>query len=110
MNDVVYKFRNYEESSMSYSGINRHAGEKIAGFDTVEEDKSYKKIFTPKSGRLRNSKVYLESGVYKLPSRSKVRRKMGFEITINEMEFATLTEAAVFMSGNNSSDETFFMG
>lgn len=111
MNDVVYKFRNYEESSMSYSGINRHAGEKIAGFDTVEEDKTHKKkVFTPKSGRLRNSKVYLESGVYKLPRQSKVRRKTRFEITRNEMEFATLTEAAVFLSGNNNSDETFFTG
>lgn len=29
---------------------------------------------------------------------------------VNEMEFATLTEAAVFLSGNNNSDETFFIG
>lgn len=34
MNDAVYKFRRYEEASLSYSGINRHEGENVAGFDT----------------------------------------------------------------------------
>jgi len=33
MNKVVYKFRKYEDSSMSYTGINRHEGEITAGFD-----------------------------------------------------------------------------
>jgi hypothetical protein len=38
MNDVVYKFRNYEDASMSYSGINRHEGELVAGFDDKQPD------------------------------------------------------------------------
>lgn len=29
MNDAVYKFKRYEDSSLSYTGINRHAGEKV---------------------------------------------------------------------------------
>ncbi len=36
MNDAVYKFKRYEDSSLEYTGINRHAGEKIGGFDTVK--------------------------------------------------------------------------
>ena len=35
MNDAVYKFRRYEDSSLSYTGINKHAGEKIGLFDTA---------------------------------------------------------------------------
>jgi RNA recognition motif-containing protein len=36
MNDAVYKFKRYEDSSLSYSGLNRHkAEEKIGLFDTV---------------------------------------------------------------------------
>ena len=35
MNDAVYKFKRYEDSSLQYAGINRHEGEKIGGFDTV---------------------------------------------------------------------------
>ena len=34
MNDAVYKFRRYENSSLEYAGINRHAGERVGLFDT----------------------------------------------------------------------------
>ena len=35
MNDAVFKFKRYEDSSLSYTGINRHAGEtKVGGYDT----------------------------------------------------------------------------
>ncbi len=35
MNDAVYKFKRYEDSSLSYTGIDKHAGEAVGGFDTV---------------------------------------------------------------------------
>ena len=35
MNDAVYKFKRYEDSSLSYIGIDRHGGEDIGLFDTV---------------------------------------------------------------------------
>lgn len=41
MNDAVYKFKRYEDASLAYIGINKHAGEDIGLFDTVisrEED------------------------------------------------------------------------
>lgn len=34
MNDAVYKFRRYEDSSLTYAGIDRHEGEKVGGWDT----------------------------------------------------------------------------
>ena len=34
MNDAVYKFRRYEDSSLVYTGIDRHAGERVGLFDT----------------------------------------------------------------------------
>ena len=33
MNKAVYNFRSYEDASLSYSGINKHAGEKIGLFE-----------------------------------------------------------------------------
>ena len=39
MNDAVYKFKRYEDSSLEYAGINRHKGEMIGGFDTVKNPK-----------------------------------------------------------------------
>jgi hypothetical protein len=35
MNDAVYKFRRYEDSSLEYAGVNRHAGERTGLYDTV---------------------------------------------------------------------------
>lgn len=38
MNDAVFKFKRYEDSSLSYTGINRHADEtKVGGFATEIE-------------------------------------------------------------------------
>lgn len=35
MNDAVYKFKRYEDSSLSYTGINKHSGEDVGLFDTT---------------------------------------------------------------------------
>lgn len=35
MNDAVYKFKRYEDASLRYTGIDKHAGEDIGLFDTV---------------------------------------------------------------------------
>lgn len=35
MNDAVYKFKRYEDSSLAYIGINKHEGDAIGLYDTV---------------------------------------------------------------------------
>ena len=35
MNDAVFKFRRYEDDSLSYTGVNKHEGEKIGGYNVV---------------------------------------------------------------------------
>lgn len=35
MNDAVYKFKRYEDASLSYTGVNKHEGENIGLYDTV---------------------------------------------------------------------------
>ncbi|MFM2394721.1 MAG: hypothetical protein RLZZ546_2703 [Bacteroidota bacterium] len=42
MNDAVYKFRRYEDASLEYTGINRHAGEKIGLYNTVVDNDNKK--------------------------------------------------------------------
>lgn len=41
MNDAVYKFKRYEDSSLSYTGINRHSGERIGLYSTVLTREDY---------------------------------------------------------------------
>ncbi|MCL2293627.1 MAG: GIY-YIG nuclease family protein [Spirochaetes bacterium] len=45
MNDAVYKFKRYEDSSLSYTGIDKHSGEAVGGFDTVLTRAEYDKLF-----------------------------------------------------------------
>ena len=37
MNDAVYKFKRYEDSSLNYAGIDKHTSKIIGGWDTVKE-------------------------------------------------------------------------
>ena len=46
MNDAIYKFKRYEDSSLSYTGIDKHEGEKVGLFDTVISNQDYKKLFS----------------------------------------------------------------
>ncbi|MEA2014212.1 MAG: restriction endonuclease, partial [Thermodesulfobacteriota bacterium] len=45
MNDAVFKFKRYEDSSLSYTGINRHAGEEIGLYDTVLSPEDVQAVF-----------------------------------------------------------------
>ena len=54
MNDAVYKFKRYEDSSLSYTGIDKHKGESIGGFDTVITREEYDRLY----GSQQSSIVY----------------------------------------------------
>jgi hypothetical protein len=46
MNDAVYKFKRYEDASLVYVGIYKHADEdKVGGWDTVVTKKEFQESF-----------------------------------------------------------------
>ena len=45
MNDAVYKFKRYEDSSLTYTGINKHENESVGLYDTVLSANDYKESF-----------------------------------------------------------------
>lgn len=45
MNDAIFKFKRYEDSSLSYTGIDKHAGEDVGGWDTVVKRREYETLF-----------------------------------------------------------------
>ena len=63
MNDAVYKFKRYEDASLSYTGINRHQGEKVGGYDTVVSNEDYSNMFSLQQ----ESMETLEPSVVDLP-------------------------------------------
>ncbi len=44
MNDAIYKFKRYEDSSLSYTGINKHEGEAVGLFDTVISEREFRNM------------------------------------------------------------------
>ena len=45
MNDAVYKFKRYEDSSLSYSGISKHKIQDVGLYDTVLSRQDYEESF-----------------------------------------------------------------
>ena len=43
MNEAVFAFRRYEEASLSYTGINKHKGEDVGGYDIVITESEYER-------------------------------------------------------------------
>jgi hypothetical protein len=49
MNDAVYKFKRYEDPSLTYIGINKHGEDsQVGGWDTVITQKEYRDIYVNK--------------------------------------------------------------
>lgn len=45
MNDAVYKFKRYEDSSLNYTGINKHDSQTVGGYDTVLSREEYESLY-----------------------------------------------------------------
>lgn len=45
MNDAIFKFKRYEDSSLSYTGIEKHVSDEIGGWDTVIKRDEYERLF-----------------------------------------------------------------
>ena len=45
MNDAIFKFKRYEDSSLSYTGIEKSISEEVGGWDTVIRREEYEKLF-----------------------------------------------------------------
>jgi hypothetical protein len=45
MNDAIFKFKRYEDTSLSYTGIDKPAGMAVGGWDTVIKREEYEKLY-----------------------------------------------------------------
>ena len=45
MNDAIFKFKRYEDASLTYTGIDKHADEEVGGWDTTIRRTQYEKLF-----------------------------------------------------------------
>ena len=45
MNDAIFKFKRYEDASLTYTGLNKHADDEVGGWDTTIRKTEYEKLF-----------------------------------------------------------------
>lgn len=45
MNEAIFNFKRYEDSSLSYTGIDKNAGKNVGGWDTVLKREEYERLF-----------------------------------------------------------------
>lgn len=45
MNDAIFKFKRYEDASLTYTGIDKHINDEVGGWDTTIRKNQYEKLF-----------------------------------------------------------------
>ena len=45
MNDAIFKFKRYEDASLTYTGIDKHSEDEVGGWDTTIRRTQYEKLF-----------------------------------------------------------------
>ena len=45
MIDAIFKFKRYEDASLTYTGINKHTSDEVGGWDTTIRKSQYEKLF-----------------------------------------------------------------
>ena len=45
MNDAIFKFKRYEDASLTYTGIDKHSNDEVGGWDTTIRKAQYEKLF-----------------------------------------------------------------
>ena len=71
MNDAIFKFKRYEDSSLSYTGIDKHEGKDIGGWDTVIKRAEYDQLFYNQQATMEAPTIFEVPAVEDIPVPSK---------------------------------------
>ena len=64
MNDAIFKFKRYEDASLSYTGIDKNADKAVGGWDTVLRREEYEKLFFNQQKTMKNAETPSAEGVH----------------------------------------------
>ena len=53
MNDAIFKFKRYEDASLTYTGIDKHTNDEVGGWDTTIRKTQYEKLFYNQQSSMR---------------------------------------------------------
>lgn len=67
MNDAIFKFKRYEDSSLSYTGIDKHKDKDIGGWDTVIKREEYERLFYNQQSTMEKPGIAEEPEIVEVP-------------------------------------------
>lgn len=106
MNDAIFKFKRYEDSSLSYTGIDKNADKDVGGWDTVIKREEYEKLFFNQQATMkeagRHTEEAADEGEKNVPRQSApIQKPVKASPTIQ-------SRPLVPNNGNNSESKTNF--
>ena len=82
MNDAIFKFKRYEDASLTYTGINKHSSDEVGGWDTTIRKSQYERLFYNQQA----SMSAVDEGAYmqreEVPAESRVAVKAPVKPTV----------------------------
>ena len=64
MNDAIFKFKRYEDASLSYTGIDKNADKAVGGWDTVLRREEYEKLFFNQQKTMKDAETPSAEGAH----------------------------------------------
>ena len=58
MNDAIFKFKRYEDSSLVYTGIDKHESDEVGGWDTTLRKEEYQRLFYNQQSSMTNDGLH----------------------------------------------------
>ena len=107
MNDAVYGFRRYEESSLDYSGINKHAGEHIGGFAGSLSREEYEQMYNLQQSSITapiSSNLYITTEDNSFSSKGSGSERIRSTIISHTRQLDDNTQAAGHHNSSNNNN------
>ena len=85
MNDAIFKFKRYEDSSLSYTGIEKHISDEVGGWDTTIRHEEYEKLFYNQQATM-DAADYVSSEPFVLPVSEEIAAAAAVSVRVSEEE------------------------
>ena len=82
MNDAIFKFKRYEDASLTYTGIDKHTNDEVGGWDTTIRKSQYEKLFYNQQDSMNEveNSAYSKSGEAVEDKRNKTKTDVNTQV------------------------------
>ena len=111
MNDAIFKFKRYEDASLTYTGIDRHSEDEVGGWDTTIRRTQYEKLFYSQQSSMTDVAMptYSQNEASREPvraERTQAETAKSFMVREQGENYVPASRSSVVSTGNSSSNSS----